>query len=182
MVPVQFKRRAGEASFGRMAQPLPTPEEPPPEEPLLEALGIAESGLPIRAYRNGPLHVYVALPTEDAVSALRPDLSALEQLTPCCVSCFAPRPTSIGVRTRVFCPGLGVPEDPATGSAAGPLALHLIDNDRLEFGEQLEIHQGEEIGRPSVLFAQADGTPDNLEAIKVGGYAVQVAQGHYRVA
>ena len=176
-VPVEFA-----PPFGEMRQPLPTEEPPPDESQLLGALGIAGSELPIKAYSNGPLHVFIALPTEDAVTALRPDLTALAQLTPCCVSCFAPTRDGSAVRTRVFCPGLGVPEDPATGSAAGPLALHLLANHRLRSGERVEIRQGEEIGRPSVLFAQADGTPEHLEAIKVGGCAVQVAQGHYRVA
>jgi trans-2,3-dihydro-3-hydroxyanthranilate isomerase len=182
VVPVELTRRDNKIVFGEMEQPLPTTEEPPPETQLLDALGIAGSELPVRAYRNGPLHVFVALESEDAVTALKPHLSHLVQLAPCCVSCFAPRSSRPQVRTRVFCPALGVAEDPATGSAAGPLALHLVSNGYLQFGEQLTIHQGEEIGRPSVLFARADGTPDHVEAIKVGGSAVEVAQGQYRVA
>ena len=61
------------------------------------------------------------------------------------------------VKTRMFGPALGVSEDPATGSAAGPLALHLARHGRTAFGQTIEIHQGDEIGRPSVLHAVAEG-------------------------
>ena len=48
----------------------------------------------------------------------------------------------------MFAPALGVAEDPATGSAAGPLALHLARHGRIAFGDEIEISQGVEIGRP----------------------------------
>lgn len=182
LVPVRFDDRR-ESTFAEMDQPLPTKEEPPQQSRLLAALDLSQSELPIRAYRNGPLHVYVALRDVNAVTALRPDLTALAQLNPCCVSCFAlSKGTRHRVKARVFCPGLGVPEDPATGSAAGPLALHLALNDVIPFGEQLEIHQGEEVGRPSILFARVEGSAEDLRAVKVGGSSVLVARGEYRVA
>ena len=78
----------------------------------------------------------------------------------------------------MFSPSLGVAEDPATGSAAGPLAVHLGRHGVVPFGTAIEIRQGAEIGRPSVLHARAHG-PDKAE---VGGSAVVVARGHYRVA
>ena len=59
----------------------------------------------------------------------------------------------------MFSPGAGVPEDPATGSAAGPLALHLARHGLIAFGDEIEITQGVEIGRPSTLHAQVDGSP-----------------------
>ena len=77
----------------------------------------------------------------------------------------------------MFSPSLGVSEDPATGSAGGPLAVHLGRHGVVPFGTAIEIHQGAEIGRPSVLHARAHG-PDRAE---VGGTAVVVARGHYRV-
>ena len=60
----------------------------------------------------------------------------------------------------MFAPGDGVPEDPATGSAAGPLALHLARHGRIAFGDEIEISQGAEIGRPSTLYARVDGSAD----------------------
>jgi trans-2,3-dihydro-3-hydroxyanthranilate isomerase len=73
-------------------------------------------------------------------------------------------------------------EDPATGSAAGPLAIHLARHGRIAFGEQIEIRQGAEIGRPSVLYARADGSCERIESVEVGGSAVVVARGAFRVA
>jgi trans-2,3-dihydro-3-hydroxyanthranilate isomerase len=81
----------------------------------------------------------------------------------------------------MFAPGLAVPEDPATGSAAGPLAVHLARHGRIRFGDQIEIRQGAEIGRPSILHARADGTADQVRRVRVGGSAVVVARGDFRV-
>ena len=146
---------------------------------LLAAVGVAASGLPVEIYRNGPRHVYVALPDEAAVAALRPDLGALAGLGEIGVSCLA----GGGRRwkTRMFAPGLGVPEDPATGSAAGPLAVHLARHGRTGFGEEIEIRQGAEIGRPSVLYATAEGSAREIGRVLVGGSAVVVARGQYRL-
>jgi trans-2,3-dihydro-3-hydroxyanthranilate isomerase len=74
-----------------------------------------------------------------------------------------------------------VAEDPATGSAAGPLALHLARHRRIGFGEEIEISQGREIGRPSVLYATAFGSGERPERLAVGGKAVVVAEGGYRI-
>ncbi len=72
-------------------------------------------------------------------------------------------------------------EDPATGSAAGPLALHLARHGRIPFGEEIEITQGVEIGRPSTLYARVDGSAERVEAVEVGGCAVVVARGEFRL-
>jgi trans-2,3-dihydro-3-hydroxyanthranilate isomerase len=79
----------------------------------------------------------------------------------------------------MFGPADGVPEDPATGSAAGPLAIHLARHGRIAFGEEIEISQGAEIGRPSTLYARADGSPERIERVEVGGSAVIVARGEF---
>jgi trans-2,3-dihydro-3-hydroxyanthranilate isomerase len=85
-------------------------------------------------------------------------------------------------KTRMFSPFHGVPEDPATGSAAGPLAVHLARHGRIGFGDEIEIRQGEEIGRPSRLYARAEGSADKVERVLVGGSAVIVARGEYRLS
>jgi trans-2,3-dihydro-3-hydroxyanthranilate isomerase len=82
----------------------------------------------------------------------------------------------------MFAPASGVPEDPATGSAAGPLALHLARHGRIEFGQEIEIRQGAEILRPSLIRARVDGTAQNVERVTVGGSAVVVARGAFRLA
>jgi trans-2,3-dihydro-3-hydroxyanthranilate isomerase len=79
----------------------------------------------------------------------------------------------------MFAAAYGVSEDPATGSAAGPLVVHLGRHGRVAFGEEIEIRQGEEIGRPSVLYARAEGSPERVERVEVGGSAVIVARGEF---
>jgi trans-2,3-dihydro-3-hydroxyanthranilate isomerase len=95
------------------------------------------------------------------------------------INCFA----GSGARwkTRMFAPGSGIAEDPATGSAAGPLALHLARHDRIAFGDEIEISQGAEIRRPSTLFARAEGTADKVERVEVGGSAMVVARGEFQL-
>ena len=81
----------------------------------------------------------------------------------------------------MFAPADGVPEDPATGSAAGPLACHLARHGRIGWGEEIEISQGAEIGRPSTLYARAHGSAEAIERVEVGGSAVVVARGEFRL-
>ena len=181
MVPVRLERDdSGRIVFGRMEQPLPAIEPYPDEEELLDILGIERSELPIELYDNGVRHVYVCLGSEEEVAGLRPDLNRLaEQSVALCFNCFAGE----GARwkTRMFAPGGGVTEDPATGSAAGPLALHLARHGRIAFGDEIEISQGVEIGRPSTLFARVEGSADDVQRVEVGGSAVTVARGELSI-
>jgi trans-2,3-dihydro-3-hydroxyanthranilate isomerase len=175
-IPVRLEREGARIVFGRMEQPLPSIEPFDGEEELLSILGV-EAQLPVELYDNGVRHVFVALATAEEVAALRPD-PRLEDLG-VCVDCFAP--VDGRWKTRMFAPGLGVTEDPATGSAAGPLALHLARHRRIAFGEEIEIHQGEEVGRPSTLFARVEGSRDEVERVEVGGSAVVVARGEFQL-
>jgi trans-2,3-dihydro-3-hydroxyanthranilate isomerase len=180
IVPVRLERDGARIVFGRMEQPLPAIEPYQAADELLAALGVSESRLPIERYDNGIQNVYVALESEDAVAALRPDLGRLAELPAVIgVNCFA----GSGARwkTRMFAPGDGVPEDPATGSAAGPLAVHLARHGEIAWGDEIEIRQGAEIGRPSLLYARADGSDGRVERVEVGGSAVIVARGEFRL-
>jgi trans-2,3-dihydro-3-hydroxyanthranilate isomerase len=82
----------------------------------------------------------------------------------------------------MFCPAAGVGEDAATGSAAGPLTLHLARHGAIGFGDEIEIRQGEEINRPSLLYARVTGASERVETIEVGGSAQIVASGGYRIS
>jgi trans-2,3-dihydro-3-hydroxyanthranilate isomerase len=180
IVPVALERDQNRIVFGRMQQPLPAWEPFAEPDALLAALGIEASQLPIERYDNGAQFVYVGLGSEAEVAGLRPDPGALSNLPGIVgVLCFA----GSGARwkARMFSPGGGFVEDPATGSAAGPLAVHLARHGRIGFGEEIEITQGVEIGRPSTLFARADGSAEQLERVEVGGSAVLVARGELRL-
>jgi trans-2,3-dihydro-3-hydroxyanthranilate isomerase len=186
-IPVELERRDGSVVLARLEQKAPTSVPYAEVDRLIEALGLDRSALPapgspavpIHEYRNGPGHVYVELAGTDAVAAVKPDMGALEALGTTGANCFAGSGRSW--KNRMFAPGAGVPEDPATGSAAGPLALHLARHGRIAFGEEIEIRQGAEIGRPSVLYATAYGTADHPDRVAVGGSAVVVAEGVYRL-
>lgn len=178
-VPVRLEREGPQIVFGRMEQPLPAVEPFEREAELLAALGVERSELPVRLYDNGIRNVYVALGSRAEVAALRPDLQRLAALGAVGVNCFAG--SGRRWKTRMFAAGHGVAEDPATGSAAGPLALHLALEGRIGWGEEIEIAQGAEIGRPSTLFARVDGAAGAVERIEVGGSAVVVARGEFRL-
>jgi len=180
VVPVRLEREGARIVFGRMAQPLPTVEHYEQEADLLEVLGVERSELPVEIYDNGIRHIYVTLGSEDAVAALRPDMSRLAELPAVLgVNCIAG--SGSRWKTRMFAPAGGVPEDPATGSAAGPLALHLARHGRIGFGEEIEISQGAEINRPSKLYARVEGSAEAVELVEVGGAAVIVARGEFRL-
>lgn len=159
-----------------MAQPIPEWRPYEHAEELLAALGVADSTLPVEIYRNGPRHVFVGLPDAGALAALRPDHRALAAFDDMAANCFAPD----GERwqARMFSPAYGVVEDAATGSAAGPLAIHLARHGLAGYGETVEIHQGVGLGRRSEMFARADvDQAGELSAVWVSGYGALAAEG-----
>lgn len=178
-VPIVLERDGDRIVFGRMQQSIPTWEAFDRIDELLDALNLKASELPVEVYHNGPTHVYVELASEQAVAEVKPNMAALTELD-VGTNCFAGRGRTW--KTRMFYPAAGVAEDPATGSAAGPLAVHLARHGQIDFGEEIEIRQGEEIGRPSRLYARAVGTPGRVEAVEVGGSAVIVAEGSFRIS
>ena len=180
LVPVRLEREDGRIVFGRMEQPLPTIEAFDSEERLLDILGVEHSELPVELYDNGVRFVYVCLGSPDEVASLQPDMARLAlESAALGFNCFAGEGKQW--KNRMFAPAGGVPEDPATGSAAGPLALHLARHGRIAFGEEIEISQGVEVGRPSKLYARVDGSADEVERVEVGGSAVTVARGELSV-
>jgi trans-2,3-dihydro-3-hydroxyanthranilate isomerase len=177
-IPVTLEREGARISFGWMQQPVPEHEAFAEAEELQNVLGV-RSQLPVEIYYLGPNHVYLELGSPEEVAALKPDFAAIEQITSAGVNCFAG--SGKQWKTRMFAPGSGAAEDPATGSAAGPLAFHLVRHGRIEPGDEIEISQGDEIGRPSKLYARVAGTRDRVERIDVGGSAVIVARGEFRI-
>jgi len=178
VVPITLEREGARIVFGRMQQPVPEHDLFPEADALQDVLGV-RSQLPVEIYYLGPNHVYLELSTPDEVAALQPDFAGIERVTSAGVNCFAGAGKKW--KTRMFAPGSGAPEDPATGSAAGPLALHLARHGRIEFGDEIEISQGDEIGRPSKLYARVTGTAEAVESVEVGGSAVVVARGEFRL-
>lgn len=79
------------------------------------------------------------------------------------------------VHVRMFAPLLGVPEDPATGSANGALGAYLIHHRAVPVTEPttyIVSEQGAEMDRPSMLYIKVDSTGDEISAVRVGGQVV----------
>jgi trans-2,3-dihydro-3-hydroxyanthranilate isomerase len=137
----------------------------------------ADPDLPAQVVSTGVPQVLVAVRDHAALAAVRPDWSRIAELLDdhraivlyvyCC-------PTgSVAVRARAFTHSQQMGEDPATGSAAGPLCAHLHAR---RGTEELQIEQGMEMGRPSRLSAAMEG-----ERPRVGGDVVVVLEGHARL-
>ncbi len=168
----------GDVTAATMQQPIPTWELYEHQERLLEGLSLESSMLPVEIYRNGPRHVYVGLPSVEALSAVKPDLRILAEFPDVAVNCFSR--DADHWRMRMFSPAYGVTEDAATGSAAGPLALHLARHGKSPFNRWIEIWQGVEMGRHSKMRAIVKGSAEKIDAIHVSGSAVIVQRGELR--
>jgi trans-2,3-dihydro-3-hydroxyanthranilate isomerase len=180
VIAVQLEREGPRIVFGRMTQPVPTWEPFAYTDELLAALGVDRSELPVEVYDNGLKYVYVVLSSVEDVARLQPDLRRLGALPEVLgANCLAGSGSTW--KTRMFAPADGVPEDPATGSAAGPLAVHLLRHGLVSSGEEVKISQGAELKRPSTLYATAWGTPEEIERVEVGGSAVVVARGEFQL-
>jgi trans-2,3-dihydro-3-hydroxyanthranilate isomerase len=179
VIPIRLTNEGGRLVFGWMTQPLPRIGPYPATTELFAALGVAGSRLPVDLYDNGPQYVFVELGSPEEVAALCPDMLRLAALGSTAFSVFARNGDRW--KTRVFAPGEGIPEDPATGAAAGPHAVHLARFGHTRFGDKIVIEQGAEIGRPSTLHACAFGSTERLERVEVGGSAVVVARGEFQL-
>jgi len=94
---------------------------------------------------------------------------------PACVFVFTP--TGGGAYSRMFAPGYGIVEDPATGSSTGPLAAFMMRHGLVSGapGTRLISEQGTKMGRRSILYVHVMGQ-DGAEGIEVGGYVTPVAE------
>ncbi|HEX2240408.1 MAG TPA: PhzF family phenazine biosynthesis protein [Actinomycetota bacterium] len=141
----------------------------------LEARELGRNGLLRPAFSNAGLEDQLMVPLKnlDSLRACRPVPDLLGQLAPVGLYCFTGHRAGV-LRARGFFPGVGVAEDPATGSAAGALGLYLASRvGAIDF----TIEQGVEMGRPSRLDVSA-ASPDR---VKVGGKCHLVLSGRIDV-
>jgi trans-2,3-dihydro-3-hydroxyanthranilate isomerase len=175
----------------RMIQPAPVFEKPIDElSGVVGAIGLKTSDinpdLPVQVVSTGFPYLIVPLKTLSTVKRAAPISEAfqtdLASFSTKQVLIFSTE-TSFSdshVHARMFAPEVGVVEDPATGSAAGPLGAYLEKHGVLEnhqFGEQINIEQGYEIKRPSKLIARV---PDKgMAEVHVSGKVRLVAEGTF---
>jgi trans-2,3-dihydro-3-hydroxyanthranilate isomerase len=176
-VPVRLERdESGRIVFGRMQQPVPAVTPWPDPDSLFRSVGVGGSELPVERYENGPAFVFVALPDVDELMRLQPDRGVIASLGVTGLCCFAGSGSEWTL--RMFWTG---GEDPATGSAAGPLACHLARHGVIAWGDEIVVSQGAAVNRPSTLYARADGGDGLIDGVEVGGQAVVVARGEFRL-
>jgi trans-2,3-dihydro-3-hydroxyanthranilate isomerase len=194
-VPIVVRRRpAGPPLVEFTAARLPERgPEPPPREVLAATLGLSpeevlEGADRPEAYSCGMRFLFVPLAGRAALGRIQFDLATWRRALAgywapeIFVFCREPERRGSDLRARMFGPGAGVLEDPATGSAAAALAGYLATRSGSRDGTQsFVIEQGFEMGRPSLLTVAFDRAAGRLTAVRVGGTAVRVADGEMRV-
>jgi trans-2,3-dihydro-3-hydroxyanthranilate isomerase len=193
---VELIRAGNELKFAWMDQRPPQYKKPAASDAdVLRAVGadpaaFQRTGLPIEEISCGVPFLYLPLASRADVDAAEPDMAALRRLKSAFpndhigVFLFSPERAAGGadatVYSRMFGPGLGVPEDPATGGATGPLGCYLVKHGLVKGDDARTIVslQGVAMGRPSRCHAAiTHTTPDHISRVQVGGQAVIVAKG-----
>jgi trans-2,3-dihydro-3-hydroxyanthranilate isomerase len=141
--------------------------------------------VPCELLTAGNPTLLIALKDRDAVDRARADSQRLALLVQQCAvpaMVFVFTPVADGAYSRMFAPHLGVPEDPATGSATGPLAAFMMKHGlvRADDGTTFISEQGTKMGRRSLLHVMVHGT-NGSDSIEVGGNARHIATGSINV-
>ncbi|MBW8769125.1 MAG: PhzF family phenazine biosynthesis protein [Gemmatimonadetes bacterium] len=192
-VPVTIRSEGGAPTFCQLSV-AKLPEEgptPPSREALAGVLGLEPDDLldgewAPRGWTCGVPYLFVPLRDRDAVARARVNVAEWERAL---AGTWAPEPfvfaregerAGSDLHGRMFAPAFGIPEDPATGSAAVALAGYLTRRDaRRNAGGTLRwrLEQGFEMGRPSILDIEADVARGDITAVRVGGGSVIVCEG-----
>jgi trans-2,3-dihydro-3-hydroxyanthranilate isomerase len=185
-IPVTFARDSEGLLFGEMQQVDPIFGKTHDRAIVANLLGIKPTDIsdtaPIQTVSTGLEFAMVPLNSLDVLAKLRPRLAEIEAyFAPSTLSDFYyvtrdTRDKTVGMRAR----GIdSVGEDPATGSAAGCTVSWLVNYGLQKSGETLHIEQGVEMQRPSHIYARAEKHGGKITNVRVGGHAVEVAQGEY---
>ncbi len=141
--------------------------------------------LPIQEVSTGVPFIIVPLKNLQALQQAKINLELFEQLIQTTnateILIFSPEPYNPEhqLSVRMFAPALGIPEDPATGSANGCLAGYLVHHQYFKSDQiDLKVEQGYEINRPSLLYLKAQKRDNKIE-VNVGGTVVKIAQGEW---
>jgi len=153
-------------------------------------LGLEESDidadLPIGLSYTGLWDLMVPIKTVEAFARMNPDLPAMSEYNKAIgtvsTHCYSLQTAERGshLHTRDFSPAVGLPEDPATGTANGALGAFLLYHGVFTPEREkvrLRVEQGFEIDRPSFISVEVDGEPNRPRTVRVGGTAVAILQG-----
>ena len=155
---------------------------------IAAALGLREddiraTGLPVQQVSCGMPFVFVPLATRAAVDRVVPDMRLLDFEAYVFTTDRAGSNDSAATYSRMFAPMLGVPEDPATGGASGPLGCYLVRHSvaTSEQARSILNLQGVKLGRPSWIHISIEGSEGVISRVRVGGTSVFVAEGTMEV-
>ena len=173
---------------------LPEVGPPPPRAERLAAMlslttrDLAGDGMPTEAVSCGLPYLFVPLRDRRAVARARLKLDLWEETLggywtdDVFVFALDPERPGSDVRARMFAPGFGVSEDPATGSACAALGGYLAArNPRHDGTLRWVVEQGFEMGRPSIMEVEVDKRGGAVTAVRVGGSTVLVCEGQMEV-
>ena len=194
-VPVRVSFEGGEPSFAEMTQPLPTFGPRLADRSAAAAMlsleeSDLEADLPVEVVSCGVPFLYVPLRSLDAARRARPRADLLERASgehgfPPEVFVFTREVEHEGstVHSRMFAPGLGITEDPATGGASGPLGCYLVRHRLVGCDPAAEIvsEQGIEMGRPSYVRITIERRGDDITAVRVGGQCHFMGEGFIEI-
>ncbi len=192
LVPVTVARRNGAVAAEFAAPVLPQAAPGRAERGLAAAaLALARGDLGCAGHpepaiwQGGPAFLYVPLRDLDALARARPSEPDWSKLMAAAGvdSAWCYTPASGGYRARMFSPGAGIPEDPATGSASAIFAAELAARGLLpaEGEQRLAIRQGVETGRPSEIGLTVATRRGAVVQVRVAGSAVRIAVGRVAV-
>ncbi len=186
-VPVVLRKKEQTPLFAQLtAAKLPEfTDVVPPVETIARLLGVQIADVnverfPLRFVSVGFPFLFVAVKSRSVLGAIRIDTATMERLQLKEIFVFTDEPEQqhFHFRARMFAPLIGIPEDPATGSAAAAFAGYLASRDPRSDGIlQWNIEQGFEMGRPSLLFIEAEKKNGAITAVRVGGNAVMMMHG-----
>jgi trans-2,3-dihydro-3-hydroxyanthranilate isomerase len=190
--PVDMEWADGHLDFAWMHQQRPQFEAPMAETHELAAvLGLPpaeleRAGLPVQVVSCGLRYLLIPLASREAVDAVQVDPGAMMAFQGRAglegmgflVFALAVKAGRAEAYSRMFAPEVGVVEDPATGSAAGPLGCYAVHHG-LAPGGRIVNRQGVKMGRPSELHIAIIQDGNEIVDVKVGGHAVLVAEGNF---
>jgi trans-2,3-dihydro-3-hydroxyanthranilate isomerase len=191
VIPVKLEFSDGIPSIITMFQPIPRFDKVYENRDFIaQMLSISADDLlsnyPVRNLYNGQTFTYIPVKSLDVIKRVKLHLDLWEQHyaeAPAKLSgvfVFTPeteRPDSY-VHSRMFAPPLGIPEDPATGAASGPLGCYLVKYGLAPAGHIIG-EQGFEMGRPSIIHITIEQMGEDFTLVGVGGQSVAVGEGYF---
>lgn len=189
-VPVDIRFEAGRPVFAQFTTAMLPEHRPSPHScsDLAAMVGLTEDDVcgdlqPEMVSCGLPYHI-IPVRSLDAIRRAVLDMAIWKRMVAdgwahhVYLVCMDAEGENVDVHVRMFAPGSGVPEDPATGSAAASLGGYLARADgRADGSLAWTVEQGLEIGRPSILYVEADRAGGETSAVRVGGSAVAVSSG-----